>query len=126
MTLHSPLGHHERRIRHPHDIDGCITWEPQLPRTHWRRRWSEHATVIDVSMNGALIRATANSAITRDARISIGRQSHRGLVAVRSIELAPDATMSDYGVQFLWLDPAIQAFFDESVSTQSPLDFAWR
>ena len=126
MTLHSPLDHYERRIQHRHEIAGCILWEPQLLRTQLRRRSLEQATIVDVSMNGALVRARANTAITRGARISIGLQSHRGLVAVRSIEATEDESLSDYGVQFLWLDPAIQAFFDDALSSETTLDFEWR
>ena len=126
MTLHSPLDHYERRIQYRHEIAGCIIWEPQVLRTQLRRRALEQATIVDVSMNGALVRARANTAITRGARVSIGLQSHRGLVAVRSIEPTEDELLSDYGVQFLWLDPAIQAFFDEAASSAGPLDFAWR
>ena len=104
-----------------------IIWEPQLPHTQFRRTSSEQATIVAVSMtNSVLVRPRTNSAITRGARISIGLANNRGLVAVRSVEPASDATMSEYGVQFLWLDPRMQAFFDEAVSTEAPLDFEWR
>jgi hypothetical protein len=103
-----------------------ISWEPQLAQSHFRRRSLERATIMEVSANGALIRARANDDITWGSRVSIGRGNHRGLVAVRSCELVGDASEADYGVQFLWLDPALQAYFDGSVTTDAPFELGWR
>ncbi|MEO5842922.1 MAG: hypothetical protein ABIQ73_11600 [Acidimicrobiales bacterium] len=115
MTLHSPLRRYDRP---PEDRSIAITWEPHLPRTHLRLRALEQATVIQVSANGALIRAHTNPDINRSMRVSIGRGSDRGLVAVRRIEQTSDDSISHYGVQFLWLDPKIQAVFDDAVSSE--------
>ena len=124
MTLQSPLRRHDRPTGHEQPI--VITWEPQLPRTHFRRRTLEQATILQVSPNGALVRARTNVDITRSTRVSIGRGADRGLVAVRRIEGTSDAAMSHYGVQVLWLDPTIQALLDRAVSTDSQFHFEWR
>ena len=124
MTLQSPLRHDERPDQWQRL--GDILWEPHLARTHIRRRALEQATIMAVSANGALIRARTNMEITSGTRVSIGRDADRGLVAVRRIEATADPAMSDYGVQFLWLDPPIQTFFDGAVSTDSQFHFEWR
>lgn len=124
MTLYSPL----RRNEHPTELGESIviTWEPQFARTHFRRRTLEHANVLRVSANGALVRAQTNSEIGLGTRIAIGRGTDRGLVAVRRIDSIADDSMSDYGVQFLWLDPTMQTLFDDAVSTDTDLHFEWR
>ena len=126
MTLQSPVQRHGRQFGHRHSTAECVTWEPHVPRTQLRLRSLEQATIVQVSANGAQIRARTNTAVTRGSRISIGRGSDRGLVAVRRLEPASVASMSDYSVQFLWLDPRMEAFFDASISTDTPLDFEWR
>ena len=103
-----------------------IMWEPHLGQAHFRRRFVQRATIMEVSANGALIRAGANDDMTWGIRVSIGRGDQRGLVAVRDIELVGDGTEAEYAVQFLWLDPALQAFFDGAVTTDSPFEFGWR
>jgi hypothetical protein len=124
MTLQSPHRRFERPAEPEQSI--AITWEPQLPRAQFRRRASEQATIVQVSPNGALVRARTNTDITRSTRISIGHGADRGLVAVRRIEATSDATVSHYGVQFLWLDPTIQALLDRAVSTDTQFHFEWR
>jgi hypothetical protein len=124
MALHSPPRLHERPTQRP-PLD-VITWEPHLTRAQLRRRSFEQATIVQVSPNGALVRARTNPEITSGSRVSIGRGADRGLVAVRRIEPISDTAMAHYGVQFLWLDPAIQAFFDDEASTDSQFHFEWR
>ena len=124
MTLQAPLRRDDPPSAEAKAI--VITWEPQLPRTHFRRRALEQATVVQVSPNGALVRARTNLDITRSTRVSIGRGADRGLVAVRRIEATSDAAVSYYGVQFLWLDPTIQALLDNAVSTDTQFHFEWR
>ena len=124
MTLQSPLRRHQRPSEDEQSI--VITWEPQLPRTHFRRRALEQATIVQVSPNGALVRARTNMDITHSTRVAIGRGADRGLVAVRRIEATSDDSMSYYGVQFLWLDPTIQALLDRAVSTDTQFHFEWR
>jgi hypothetical protein len=102
-----------------------IMWEPQLGQTQFRRR-VQQATIMEVSANGALIRAGINDDMAWGVRVSIGRGDLRGLVAVRDIELVDDGTEAEYAVQFLWLDPALQAFFDGAVTTDAPFEFGWR
>jgi hypothetical protein len=124
MTLQSPPREYECDGEHAQSI--VITWEPQVSRTQFRRRSLEQATIIEVSANGALVRARSNMEITSGTRISIGRGADRGLVAVRRIEPTSDPSMSHYGVQYLWLDPPIQATLDEAVSTDTQYHFEWR
>ena len=109
---------------HRQMVVDSITWQPQLPQMHFRRAL-EHATVTKVWMNAALVRARANAAITRGTRISIGFGNARGLVAVRRVDPGADATMSDYRVEFLWLDPTLQTFFDDAAPAGSPIHFDW-
>ncbi|HUP75253.1 MAG TPA: hypothetical protein VM282_19570 [Acidimicrobiales bacterium] len=124
MTLQSPLRRSECANEQLH-LD-VILWEPHLARTQFRRRSLEQATIVQVSANGALVRARVNGEITSGTRVSIGRGADRGLVAVRRIESTSDATMSHYCVQFLWLDPPIQAFFDAAASGDTQFHFEWR
>jgi hypothetical protein len=107
---------------HRSSVIDSITWEPQLPRTHLRRAPWEQATILVVSMNGAVVRARTNSAIARGTRVSVGHGSTRGLVAVRRVVPASVPEMSEYAVQFLWLDPKLQTYFDDAVSTYA-VDF---
>ena len=123
MTLQTPHRRYEPHAGQDQSIIDYLAWEPHLPQAHFRRRLWEQATVLDVSANGALVRARTNPAITRGTRISIGRRNERGLVAVRRVQPTSNATLSDYGVQFLWLDPTMQAFFDAAISTQRSFDF---
>ena len=114
MTLETPHTH-DRRIgrRHP-NIDHII-WEPQLPRRLFRRRPWEQATIVETSVSGALVQAHTNRAIRRGTRISIAVGTDRGLVAVRRVDPAPNPLMSRYGVEFVWLDPALRARFDDVI-----------
>ena len=102
-----------------------IMWEPHLGQTQFRRR-VQQATIMEVSANGALIRAGVNDDMTWGIRVSIGRGDQRGLVAVRDFEVVGDGTEAEYAVQFLWLDPALQTFFDGAVTTDAPFEFGWR
>jgi hypothetical protein len=124
MTLQSPLRRPVCAIEQLHL--GVMLWEPHLARTHFRRRSLEQATIVQVSANGALVRARTNGEITIGTRVSIGRGADRGLVAVRRIEATSDAAMAHYGVQFLWLDPPVQAFFDSAASADTQFHFEWR
>jgi hypothetical protein len=112
-----------------------IRWEPQVAHPHFRRRPSERATIVEVSANGALVRARASADIMTGVRVAIGRGNERGLVAIRSVEavsegggsdVVGDANEAEYGVQFLWLDPALQAFFDDAVTSDLPFELGWR
>jgi len=125
MTLqHAHL--YERRIGRRHPLVDQIIWEPQSPRRLFRRASWEQATIIEVSVNGALVRAHANGGIRLGSRISIGLDQARGLVEVRRIEACADAKLSYYGVQFIWLDPELQARFDDAASTDKPIDLTWQ
>src|SRR5688500_10582293 len=115
MTLERP-NTYDRRIGRRNDLIDHVIWEPQLPRRLFRRRPWEQATILDTSLSGALIQAHANRSITRGTRISIGLGADRGVVAVRRVDAAPDPVMSLYGVEFVWLDPHLQARFDDVIS----------
>lgn len=90
-----------------------VVWEPQLPRNPFRRRPWEQATIVETSVSGALVQAHAHRAIRRGTRISIALGGDRGVVAVRRVDAAPNPAMSFYGVEFVWLDPDLQAQFDD-------------
>ena len=102
-----------------------IIWEPQSPRRLFRRASWEQATIIEVAVNGALVRAHANGGIKLGSRISIGLGQARGLVEVRRIEACTNTKLS-YGVQFIWLDSELQARFDDAASTDRPIDLTWQ
>src|SRR5688572_20507509 len=88
MTLQT----HKPRIEYvvgQESTSATIMWEPQLGHSQFRRR-VQQATILEVSANGALIRAGANDDVMWGIRVSIGRGDLRGLVAVRSIELVGD------------------------------------
>ena len=123
MTLQSLQHRYEMRTGHRSSIVDSITWEPQLPRTTFRRSSWEQAVIADVSWNGAIVQAHANPAIKPGSRVSIGLGNARGLVAVRRITDAAATGMAEYSVQFLWLDPQLQTFFDDAASTDTPIDF---
>jgi hypothetical protein len=126
MSLHSVVRHGDDLIEDEHRGALAINWAPQHLSPHFRRRATERAMVMQVSANGALIRARASGELTNGTRISIGRGHHRGLVAIRSLELLGNGDEADYGVQFLWLDPELQVFFDGSVTTDVPFELGWR
>ena len=126
MTIQSPHRPHESPTEPTRPELAVITWEPHLSHRQFRRRTLERATVTQVSMNGALVRARANTAIMPGTRISIGLGNDRGLVAVRRIEPSSHPAMSDYAVQFLWLDPRMQTQFDGAISTDAQFHFEWR
>ena len=124
MTLQTHKPRIEYVVGPRESTAATIMWEPQLGQSQFRRR-VQRATILEVSANGALIRAGANEEITYGMRVSIGRGDQRGLVAVRSIELVGDGE-AEYGVQFLWLDPSLQTYFDGAVTTDAPFEFGWR
>jgi hypothetical protein len=106
----------DRHMRHRHEIDHVV-WEPQLPRRPFRRPPWEQAKIVEVTAGGARIRAHTNRAIRGGTRVSIAFGADRGLVVVRQIDRAPDRGMAYYGVQFLWLDSALEArFADDLIS----------
>ena len=115
MTLERPHTY-DRRIGRRHDLIDHVIWEPQLPRKLFRRRPWEQATIVETSLSGALVQAHANRSIRRGTRISIALGADRGLVAVRRVDAAPNPVMSLYGVEFVWLDPVLQARFDDVIS----------
>ena len=43
-----------------------------------------------------------------------------------TVEPAPIATMSYYGVEFHLLDPTMQAFFHDAITADSHADLQWR
>ena len=106
---------YDRRIGRRHDLIDHVIWEPQLPRLLFRRRPWEQATIVETSVSGALVRARADRAIRRSTRISIAFGAYRGLVVVRRVDPAPKPLMSYYGVEFVWLDPDLQARFDDII-----------
>ena len=126
MTLQTDRPRIECFLRDAESKPSTITWEPHLGQSHFRRRSLQQATIMEVSANGALIRAGANDDLVWGMRVSIGRGDLRGLVAIRSIEAVGDDGLADYGVQFLWLDPSLQTFFDGAVTTDAPFEFGWR
>jgi hypothetical protein len=67
-----------------------IRWEPQVSHPHFRRRPSERAIIVEVSANGALVRARAGADIHVGVRVGIGRGNQRGLVAIRTVELVAE------------------------------------
>lgn len=103
-----------------------IVWEPQLPLKPFRRAPWEQATIIDVTVGGARVRARANRAITSGTRISIGSDGARGLVEVCRIEATSNASVGCYDVRFIWLDSGLQMRLDEEISTATSGDVEWR
>ena len=126
MTRQSLQHRHEARGGHHSSAVDSVAWAPQIPSPHVRRSPWEQALIVEVSLNGAVVHARTNSNIVPGTRVSIGLGNTRGLVAVRRVTPSAEAGMSDYGVQFLWLDPKLQTFFDESCSTDVPVDFETR
>ena len=118
----------ERRIGRRHAVSLVhLTWRPRLaPKWFRRSTRSQRATVIDLSVTGARIRAPANAEIQRGTMVTIAFGPHRGLVQVRRIERARDPTVAYYGVRFVSLDTALRQLVDDAVGADRPTEADWR
>jgi hypothetical protein len=105
-----------------------LTWRPELPPKWFRRSTKpQRATIVDISVTGALIQAPANVEIQRGTIVNIAfGGEHRGVVRVRRIEPSPDANVAYYGVQFVSLDTALRQLIDDTVGAHRPAGADWR
>lgn len=129
--LRLSLPRFERRIgtRYPSSLPyPYLTWQPEVPKP-WFRPSSkrQQATMVDVSVTGARIKAPANRHIQRGTMVVIALAgAHSGLVRVQRVDPAPDPTQAYYGVQFVSLDDALQMLIDDIVGAHRPNERDWR
>jgi hypothetical protein len=109
-------------------VDGqqtTVDWFPVVPRKGFRRERPQSATILNLSLTGALVRARTDSRIVRGTRVEIGTPAGRGVAGVRRIRPI-DEQWSDYGIQFVSLDSGLQKFIEEACAADRPNELDWR
>ena len=96
--------HHERRISPRYPVTVGLRWRAQ---GKWVRR-PERATIVDLSLRGARIRARTNDAIKVGSFVDIRVGRGRGIVEVRRIEGSHEPSIAYFGVQFVELDSRLR------------------
>lgn len=107
----------DRRIGHRHRVTlNGIAWRPRLPRNWFGRspRW-QRATITDLSLTGARLRAPANDGIQRGTEADVAFGRHHGVVQVRRVDPAHDPAVAYYGVRFVSLDPIVERLIHDTV-----------
>lgn len=86
-----------------------------------------HADVLDVSITGARLVAPQKPSVAVGQTITIAAGGSRGTVTVRHIELLSHAHLAAYGVEFLRLEPGLEAFLFSQIATDRPegLELKW-
>jgi hypothetical protein len=91
------VAHYERRGSERFPVDVAIRWRKA---TKWRRR-AQRATIVDVSMTGALIQAPADDAITIGSLMEITIGKVVGTVEIRRMEASAEPSAAYFGVRFV-------------------------
>ena len=96
--------HHDRRNSPRYPVTVGLCWRVQ---GQWARR-PQRATIVDVSLRGARIRARRNDAIRVGSFVDIRIGRGRGLVEVRRIQDSHEPSIAYFGVQFVELDSRLK------------------
>jgi hypothetical protein len=105
-----------------------VDWGPQVPKKRFSRRpANETATVLELSVTGALMRAKSNLRIEHGSHVAIGTSVGRGVVAVQRIE-PDDIDHWLFGVSFVALDEPLRELIYDTVAGDRPddLESRWR
>lgn len=117
---------HNRRIGNRFPVGQfTVGWAPPVTRRLLARRRLETASIVDLSVTGALLRAKSNPQIMRGTQVDIRTGAGTGTVGVRRIE--PDNhEHSLYGVSFIALDEPLRDLIYETLAADRPADLEWR
>lgn len=119
----------ERRIGGRYQVSLIhLTWRPELPPKWFRRSTKpQRATIVDLSVTGALIQAPANEEIHRGTMVNITfGGAHQGRVQVQRVKATPDPNVAYYGVRFVSLDATVRQLIDDTVGAHRPSAADWR
>src|SRR5688572_32940173 len=91
---------HERRSVPRSPVAITIRWRL---RGKWTRR-PQRATVLNVTLRGAGIRAPTNESVCVGSFVDLYFGAARGVAWVRWVRSSTERSMSDYGVEFFEVD----------------------
>src|SRR5688500_153534 len=77
-------------------------------RGKWTRR-PQRATVINVTLAGAGIRARTDDSVSVGSFVDIYFGTGRGVASVRWVRASTEPAMSDYGIEFFEVDSRLKA-----------------
>lgn len=109
----------QRRIGERLGVQGLVvgwnTRDRRIPR--WRHRPFVEADVIDVSVSGAQLLAPITSGIAVGTELTIAAGGALGRVRVRRIVPMSQQPLACYGIEFVELDPALEAMLFANLPT---------
>ena len=119
---------YERRLGSRARVSGAaLSWLPVLPPKRFRHpRAPQQATLVDLSITGARIKASVDNAIARGTHVEIQVKDAWGVVKVRRIDAASEPEMALYGVEFLQLNAPLSDLIDRTLAVRKPNERYWR
>ena len=111
-------------------VEGLVIgWNVRSRRSGWALReatTSELGVVQDLSGWGAKVLAPTDTRLARDAPLIIRADGATGIAKVRWSSPSEDRKMSTYGVEFVVLDPHLEAWLLQPISQRrGDLEIAW-
>jgi hypothetical protein len=114
---------HDRRIGARVPLNGAqLSWTPVLkPIKRFRNRGlAGTATVFDLSLSGARVRAPYDPRIIIGTQIQITAGGAGGIAEVRRINAADSPDEALYGIHFVRLDAALLRLFNDTLAARQP------
>ena len=95
-----------------------LSWAPVVSR----KRFRDHdqvgsATVLDLSLSGALVRAPYDRRITVGTQVFVAAADGTALADVRRITSDVDLHGAFYGIHFIRVDPPLFDFINDTLAT---------
>lgn len=108
-----------------------IDWRLPDPDRKKRRRAdpaTESAWIVDVSVTGAAIEAPLSEDLFKGHRVRIGVDGSVGIVVIRRVTPTDNEWTVRYGVEFVDLDPELEAVFRGLLEKERPagLETRWQ
>ena len=94
-----------------------LSWTPVLKQRRFRPKGPPGvATVLDLSLNGARVRAQYDSRISVGTQVLVAAHGGTGIAEVRRINSETDLHGAFYGIQFVFLDPPLFQLFNDTLA----------
>ena len=115
---------HDRRVGPRVQINGAqLSWTPALEHKRFRRADSALvATVLDLSLGGARVRAPYDPRIVVGTQIRVGAGGSSGLAEVRRIKADDNPNEAIYGIRFVRLDSSLFDLFNDTLAARRSQD----
>jgi hypothetical protein len=119
---------YNRRVGTRVRIEGApMRWRAVVPRKRFgRKRPSETADLVDLSITGASIRAHTDARIGIGDHVVIEANGGVGVVEVRRIQPVRHPDEAVYGVEFLQKDDGLTKLINDTLEARRPQDVEWR